>query len=134
MSITLEEILGAIEDEAVPAFRRAVEDLSRKWPELHWTLQIRGNDALKSWIISGFKHASPLDDDEVAASLTLQIDGGPRISTDIWLGSSTLGQGQALIPEHAKEVRSFLSGFAQAIPRELDIAAERLLTMIAAPR
>jgi hypothetical protein len=132
MSVMLDQVLDEIEQVGVPALRAGLEELSRKWPELYWTLQVRGNDVISSWILSGFKHACPIDDDEVAASLTLEVrDGSPHVAADVWMGAAAVGQGQGLTPKDMSELHQFLEQSTPAMLSELSRAAERLVKMIA---
>jgi hypothetical protein len=131
VSAVLDQILEEIERVAVPALRAGLEALSRNWPDLYWTLRVRGNDVISSWTLSGFRYACPIEDDEVAASLTLEIrDGSPHVAADVWLGTAAVGQGQGLIPKDVSELRAFLEQSTQAMLSELDVAAGRLLKMI----
>jgi hypothetical protein len=120
-----------IEQVAVPALRAGLEALSRNWPDFYWTLQVRGNDVISSWTLSGFRYACPIDDDEVSASLTLESgDSGPHLAVDVWMGTAAVGQSQGLMPKEISELRPFLEQSTQSMLGELDVAAGRLLKMI----
>jgi len=133
--MTDDQVAEIVEQVALAAMKQHRDELLRRWPELHWTLQVHANTSIRTWTISGFMRKAPVDDDEVVASIELQTsNGASELGVYGWLGQTVIWESRMSPHLTQDSARLFLGCVVGPMLDLLDQASYQLTSAAIAAR